>query len=103
MNALETRPVNNRPDTEGTKPFHPDTHHGFDELKISELPLAGYQGPEWRPTGFAIDGGLKSEFVGGVLKDRFFHNPTVGYSLNEIGMVIEYERLTGIAISARLR
>lgn len=91
MNALETRRVNNTPNPEQEEPFHPETHRGFDDLDISHLPIAGYQGSGWKPTGFIIDG--SKNFIGGVLKERFFHNPSVGYALSSEGFVVEYEKI----------
>ncbi len=92
MFALETRPVNNIPVQQSSDPFHPETHQGLSELKVQNLPLDENRrsGTRWTPTGFTIFG--DNEFVGRVLKERFFHNPAVGYTLRlRDSMVVEYE------------
>ncbi len=92
MNALETRPVKNTPNPFSYNPFHPETHQGFDRLRVVTLPADEHRnsGTRWAPTGFTISG--SDEFVGRVLKERFFHNPAVGYTIRESdGMIVEYE------------
>lgn len=92
MNALETRPVNNVPDGNATEPFHFETHEGFNSFHALELPVDENKRPgtPWIPTGFVISGA--DDFLGDVLKERYFHNPAVGYTLRQRdGVVVEYQ------------
>lgn len=91
MLALETRRPGDTPNPASRNPWHPETHHGLEDLDLLGLPLIA-QGPldrRWMPTGFIITGGR--EFVTQTMKERFFHNPAVGYAFREDGMVVEYE------------
>lgn len=92
MNALETRPVN-RPTVGQLTPFHPETNLSFDDVGVEDLPSDEDRslGTRWTPTGFTIQS-VDNDYVRGVLKERFFHNPAVGYTfrLND-ATVVEYE------------
>jgi hypothetical protein len=75
-------------------PWHPETHAAFDVLNPVDLPQyeARPAGSPWEPTGFTIGG--DEQFVRKILKDRFFHNPAVGYAFRAIdGMVVEFEKV----------
>lgn len=92
MNALESRPIT-RPTPGQLVPFHPETHHSFQDFKVGELPSDEDRtvNTRWVPTGFTL-ASVDDEMVGNVLKDRFFHNPSVGYTFRlEDATVVEYQ------------
>lgn len=88
MTALETRPVNNRPEPGRIEPWQPETHMGFDTFKVFDLPITVKRpaGSKWTPTGFSI--AADSRVLRSTLKDRFFHNPAVGYAFDDASMMI---------------
>ena len=93
MHALETRSVV-KPTPGRINPFHPQTHQSLDDLDVLSLPedetRDSGRSKNWRATGFIIGGDQK--FIGTLLKERFFHNPLVGYTFRASdGMVVEYE------------
>ena len=95
MHALETRPVI-MPNPGAITPFHPETYTALVEMDIWNLPIdeGRLDTGLWMPTGFTVGG--DKEFVGKILKDRFFHNPLVGYTFRmEDGMVVEYQYVGG--------
>ncbi|HEY6019449.1 MAG TPA: hypothetical protein VIY48_05985 [Candidatus Paceibacterota bacterium] len=92
MFALETRQLpGNTPNPASLNPWHPETHQGFDQLNVLDLPLAEERpaNSRWIPTGFRVTG--SDEFIRATLKDRFFHNPALGFAFGNDGMVVEYE------------